>query len=55
MQGSPGVPPLPWHSEETPVEEEVVVTSLRNLIYVSVLQVVMALHGAQSHLVLQLL
>lgn len=35
--------------------EEVVVTSLRNLICVAALQVVMALHQAQLHLVLQLL
>lgn len=47
-------PPLPWHSEETAMEE-VVVTSLRNLICVAALQVVMALHQAQLHLVLQLL
>lgn len=44
MHDAPGVSHLPWHSEETPVE--VVVVSLSNLIYVAVLQVVMALRQA---------
>lgn len=55
MQESPGVSSMPWHPEETPIEEVVVVIPLRNLIYVAVLQAVVVLHQAQLHLVLQLL
>lgn len=43
---APGVSPLPWHSEETPVEV-VVVASFRNRIYVAVVQVAMVLEQAR--------